>query len=143
MKNLVIDILIAREGSLLAILSWICVFFISFILYLLIIRPIWYKTTYSKMIYTNCKVTNKDHYTTTSTTFIKSGNVTVPIQHTHHHYEVKLKCDNLSIEKDDSSIYESVELGQMVKVGYKNSYISPRFYEGKKEFDGIVVESVR
>lgn len=136
------DVLLGQGGIILALLSWILVGMISALAYFLMIRPVWYKTTYSELIYDNGRVIEKNYYVTTTTTYVQSGKVVVPIINNTSHYDVTLQCTNVTIKKNNSEIYNKVALHDKVQITYKKKYISPRFYDGEEEFDGYSLESV-
>tara|TARA_R110000744_G_C19053238_1_gene528105 strand:- start:112 stop:537 length:426 start_codon:yes stop_codon:yes gene_type:complete len=134
--------LFGREGLLIAVISWVLVSLISLALYLLVIRPIWYETSYSEPIVDYCVVTNRNFYTTTVTTFIMSGKVMIPIINTVPHYDVSFECKDVNFRENSNALYSKVRLRDNIYVFYKESFISPRFYSGEKVFDGNVIESV-
>ena len=63
------------------------------------------------------QVYDKDHYTTTSTSYIKSGDSRIPVTHTHHHYKIMWEDGGergaLEIGEDH---YNLIKIGDFVNI---------------------------
>ena len=125
-------------------ITWVINLVILSIIYFFVIRPILYKKKYSHIkIDTKVRVLSKEKEVRSSTYYIKSGKVMVPVTTTNTYYYVYLKGDVIDKKIDDRYYYDTLLEGSMVKVKYKEVWQSLRFSsEDKWDLIGIEIKEI-